>query len=203
MQLLSLLQSPARTSTKLCGALLELGWEWSKIKSTTGLSERTIRRARREIDLGAPAQVGQLPAQVGQVAAHMGQSGPGGPGNQRAPVLSIDKLSLRDNSTALPFEAEVHDLNVPPTDLLSRTQWCWERTCATPDDFGLVQRYASRYGLEAVAQSLETAWRNGEQLRKPSAWLAKTCDQAKPELRAERSSTYGAAIASAAERGVR
>ena len=55
----SLLKSPARLSTKLAAALLEAGWCWSQIEADAELSDRTIRRARREIDLGPPAQVGQ------------------------------------------------------------------------------------------------------------------------------------------------
>ena len=49
----------ARLSTKLAAALLEAGWSWSQIEADAGLSDRTIRRAKREIDLGPPAQVGQ------------------------------------------------------------------------------------------------------------------------------------------------
>ncbi len=126
MQLQSLLQSTARLSTKLAAALLEAGWSWSQIEADAGLSGRTIRRAKREIELGPAAQVGQSVAQVGQAAAQVGhdvaqvgQNGPGGPSsNARAdlPPLSYPSGITTDQREI--FEADVTGAGTAPSTYL-------------------------------------------------------------------------------------
>jgi len=181
MQLQSLLQSTARLSTKLAAALLEAGWSWSQIEADAGLSDRTIRRAKREIDLGPPAQVGQKPAQVGQppaqvghVPAQVGQNGPGGPGsNARADLLSLSYPSGITTDQREIFEADTTDLDTPPIDLMARSQWLWERISDRPYEYAVIQRHSSRYGLNQVVEVLQRTWDQDKKLESPAAWLGK------------------------------
>ena len=126
MTLQSLLKSQARMPTKLAAALLEAGWSWSQIEADAGLSDRTIRRAKREIDLGPPAQLGQktaqlghAPAQLGHHPAQLGQNGPVGPtSNARADLLSLSYTSGITTDQREIFEADVTGAGTAPSTYL-------------------------------------------------------------------------------------
>ena len=208
----SLLQSNARMTTKLCGALLEAGWDWPTIEAEAGLAARTIRRAQREIELGPAAQVGQTAAQVGHAAAQVGQNGPGGPLDRRAPVSSIDKISRSDISQALPFESEVEE------NPLARQQRYWNLVCGKldsdgnfvpmPFDIATTTRLSAHYSANAVADALEAAHRQNQTLTSPGGWIdvfcrreGKTKRQPQPK-RSRSTNNYTDAYARAVARGV-
>ena len=206
----SLLQSNARMTTKLCGALLEAGWDWPTIEAEAGLAARTIRRAKREIELGPAAQVGQTAAQVGQ-------NGPGGPLDRRAPVSSIDKISRSDISQALPFESEVEE-QTPTQNPVARQQQYWNLVCGKLDSFGkfvpmpfdvaTTTRLSTHHGANAVADALEAAYRQGKTLTSPGGWIDVFCRrESKPKpksqpKRARSTNNYTDAYARAVARGV-
>ena len=194
----SLLQSNARMTTKLCGALLEAGWDWPTIEAEAGLAARTIRRAKREIELGPAAQVGQ--------------NGPGGPLDRRAPVSSIDKISRSDISQALPFESEVEE------NPLARQQRYWNLVCGKldsdgnfvpmPFDIATTTRLSAHYSANAVADALEAAHRQNQTLTSPGGWIdvfcrreGKTKRQPQPK-RSRSTNNYTDAYARAVARGV-
>ena len=206
----SLLQSNARMTTKLCWALLEAGWDWPQIEAESGLAARTIRRAKREIELGPAAQVGQTAAQVGQ-------NGPGGPLDRRAPVSSIDKISRSDISQALPFESEVEE-QTPPKNPVARQQHYWELVCGEfdsngkfvpmPFDIATTTRLSTHHGADAVADALEAAYRQNKTLTSPGGWIdvycrreRKTKRQPQPKLSRSKNNLTDA-VARLAARGV-